>query len=162
MKYTNIIISILLISLMAGVSMAAVPDTPENLTNTTGNSWVRWAWDAGAGASDNVTDSYNVSIAYDEAITWTNASIDGYKKVSSVGGKSVTIGVYGYNVTNGLISIVATDTVTVPQAFGSIVSLIDAVIPVFTSILDLIIAVFPLVIVMIFLGALAMLIPKDI
>jgi hypothetical protein len=160
MKYTNIIISILLISLMAGVSVAAVPDTPGNLTNTTGNGWVRWAWDAGTGASDNATDSYNISIAYSGDTTWTNGTIDEYKKVSSVGGESVTISVYGYNVTNGLLSTAATDTVTVPQLFASIVNLIDAIVPVFTSLLDLIVAVFPLVIALAFLGGLALLIGK--
>jgi hypothetical protein len=80
--------------------------------------------------------------------------------VSGVGGESVTIGVYGYNVTENELSVITTDTVTVPQMFGSIVSLVDAVIPVFTSLLDLIVAVFPLVIALAFLGGLAMLISK--
>jgi hypothetical protein len=160
MKYTNIIISILLISIMAGISMAAAPDTPGNLSNTTGNGWVRWAWDAGTGASDNATDSYNVSVAYSDSTTWTNGTVDAYKKVSGVGGESVTICVYGYNVTENELSVAATDTVTVPQLFGSIVDLIDAVVPVFTSLLDLIVAVFPLVIALTFLGGLALLIGK--
>jgi hypothetical protein len=160
MKYTNIIVSILLISLMAGMSMASVPDTPGNLTNTTGNGWVRWAWDAGTGASDNATDSYNISIAYGGATTWANASVDGYKKVSGVSGESVTISVYGYNVTHGQLSTVATDTVTVPQMFASIVNLIDAFVPVFRSLLDLIVAFFPLVIASIFLCSLAVLIGR--
>lgn len=144
---------------MAGMGMAAVPDAPENLTNTTGNGWVRWAWDVGTG-DGNVTDSYNVSIAYSDTTTWTNGTIDAYKKVSSVGGESVTICVYGYNVTNDLLSTVTTDTVTVPQLFASIVNLIDAVVPIFTSLLDLIVAVFPLIIGLAFLGGLTILISK--
>ena len=144
---------------MAGMSMAAVPDAPENLTNTTGNGWVCWAWDVGTG-SGNATDSYNVSIAYSGDTTWTNGTVDAYKKVSGVGGETVTIGVYGYNVTNNLLSVAATDTITVPQLFASIVGLIDAVVPVFSSLLDLIVAVFPLVIGLVFLGGLAVLIGK--
>ena len=159
MNMKTILITLAILTCFVGVSMAAVPDTPTTLTNTTGAGWVQWDWVAGT-VSDNSTDTFNVSRTYDSSTTWFNGTTNDYIKWSGLSGESVTIYVYAYNTTYSQLSGSVTDTVTVPMIFASIVNLISAIIPLFTSLLDLIIAVFPLVIAMAFLTGLALLIGK--
>ncbi len=156
MNMKTILLTLVILTCFAGVSMAAQPD-PINLTDTSGAGWVQWDWNAGTG---NVTDTYNVSRTYDGTTTWFNGTTNDYIKWSGLSGESVTIVVYAYNTTYSELSGSVTDTVTVPMMFASIVNLISAIVPLFTSILDLIIAIFPLVIAMAFLAGLALLIGK--
>ena len=41
------------------IDLEFIPPNPTNLSNTTGNFWIRHAWNAGAG---NITDGYNVTV----------------------------------------------------------------------------------------------------
>ena len=164
MNMKTILLTLVILTCFAGVSMAAQPD-PVNLTSDTDAVWVQWDWEAGTG---NVTDSYNISLLRcGDDYSWINGTVDNYARFTrSMTGVYIcsgdaTIKVYAYNNTyNELSSGCVTSTVTIPMMFNSIVNLISAIIPLFTSLLDLIIAVFPLVIAMAFLTGLALLINK--
>ncbi len=70
------------------------PPTPVNLTNTTGNFWINYTWQAETG---NKTDSYNVS----GNSTWTNGTTSTYSN-NSVGPHGWSnISVYAYNASGG-------------------------------------------------------------
>ncbi|MCD4670331.1 MAG: hypothetical protein K8S14_07785, partial [Actinomycetia bacterium] len=93
-----------------GVSQTFTPPDPVSLQNTTGDLWVNYTWQAGAG---NVTDSYNISING----TWTNGTtLTNSNDTVGPHGTS-TIIVYTYNTSTGgtLSSGSLTDSVTIPN-----------------------------------------------
>src|SRR3989304_348227 len=66
------------------------PPAPINLTNTTGNFWINYTWQAGSG---NITNSYNVS----QNGTWTNSSSNLYFNASVGAHNWSNISVYAFN-----------------------------------------------------------------
>ncbi|MEA3295515.1 MAG: hypothetical protein U9P81_11240, partial [Euryarchaeota archaeon] len=87
-----------------------IPPDPVSLRNTTGNFWVNYTWQAGAG---NVTDSYNIRING----TWTNGTTLTYSNDTVGPHGTSTIIVYAYNTSaNGTLSSGSlTDSVTIPN-----------------------------------------------
>ena len=162
MNMKTILITLVILTCFAGVSMAAQPD-PINLSSDTGAIWVQWDWNTGTG---NISDSYNISLTCcGDDHTWINGTTNTYARFTTTTTPKIcagdaTIKVYAYNTTYSALSGCVTETVTIPLMFASIVNLISAIVPLFTSLLDLIIAVFPLVIAMAFLAGLALLIGK--
>ena len=150
----------ILILLMAfvGCANAAIPPDPTDLTSDTSTSGhVIWSWSAGTG---NITDSYNVSI---DSIWHNGTTSTTYDDAIGTGSTSYII-IWAYNST--AMASLSTGNVTGSQravfTFSSVTSIIDAVIPVFTSIIDLIVAIVPLTIVMIVVGGLVILLNKAI
>ena len=87
----------------------AIPGTPENFTNTTGNFWVNHSWNAGAG---DLTDSYNVS--YGES--WLNGTTNTYFNHTGLSAHAWSnITVYAYNATDSILSDGVSDNVQVPN-----------------------------------------------
>jgi hypothetical protein len=68
----------------------AIPPTPINLANTTGNFWINHTWQAGIG---NVTDSFNIS----QNGTWTNGSYILFKNVTVAPHGWSNITIYAFN-----------------------------------------------------------------
>ena len=86
----------------------AIPGTPENFTNSTGNFWVNHSWNAGAG---DLTDSYNVS--YGES--WQNSTVTYFNHTGLSAHTWSNITVYAYNATDSILSDGASDNVQVPN-----------------------------------------------
>ncbi|MCK5217237.1 MAG: metallophosphoesterase, partial [Methanosarcinales archaeon] len=99
-----------------------LPD-PVSLRNTTGNFWVNYTWQAGAG---NVTDSYNISING----TWTNSTTLTYSNDTVGPHGTSTIIVYSYNTSTGgtLSSGSLTDSVTIQNNPITITNTNDAIV----------------------------------
>ena len=69
------------------------PGDPTNLQNTTGEYWVNYTWDAGAG---NGSDSFNISWNG----SWTNGSTNTYMNQTVPAGGWANITVWAFNSTN--------------------------------------------------------------
>ncbi len=78
------------VSLNYTVDNVPVPPVPAILTNATGNFWVNYTWQAGAG---NGTNSYNVSVNG----IWTNGTTNTYSNTSVGPHNWSNITVFAYN-----------------------------------------------------------------
>lgn len=73
-----------------------IPPSPINLTNTTGNFWINYSWDAGSGY---ITDSFNKNINgiwTNDSTKWINTSVNPHGWVN--------ISVYSVNSSNNSIN----------------------------------------------------------
>ncbi len=83
-------ILLLLTLLSINIASAEVPPVPVNFTNTSGNFWINWTWQAGSG---NTTDLYNVSVNG----TWTNTSANNWTNVTVAPHGWSNITIFAYN-----------------------------------------------------------------
>lgn len=92
------------------VKPVAIPPNPTDLTNTTGNFWIRHAWNVGVG---NITDGYNVSVNgswYNTTDTFINLSKSphGYQDIMVQAWNESGVGLGGPSFSTGNL----TDNVT--------------------------------------------------
>ena len=88
-----------------------IPPDPINLTNTTGNFWCNFTWEAGSG---NVTNSYNVSIND----TWYNGSSNAYYNNSGLPAhawSNITVSAWNSSGNGTLSSGSVSDNVQLPN-----------------------------------------------
>jgi len=71
-----------------------IPPTPTSLTNISGNFWVNYTWQPGAG---NITDFYNVSITNNSNQSWINGTTLNYLNSTLAAGQWSNLSVYAGN-----------------------------------------------------------------